>query len=128
MEINNKLVHFIFIYLQKYSSDRKRMYRHDRLSRGICMDWCRNQMKKFDYDTRMSYYLANFLNESSIYMDPNFHTRALVDRARYHRYATQCVNYELKNKYGLMAESQIRYCITNKDHIQDTYGTAHTYC
>lgn len=98
------------------------MYRHDRLSRGICMDWCKKQMKHFDYDTRMSYYINNFYNDSSIYMDPNFHTRALVDRARYYRYATQCVNYELKNKYDLMAESQIRYCITNQDNIQRTFG------
>lgn len=86
------------------------------------MDWCKKQMKHFDYDTRMSYYINNFYNDTSIYMDPNFHTRALVDRARYYRYATQCVNYELKNKYDLMAESQIRYCITNQDNIQRTFG------
>lgn len=111
----------VFI-LQKYSSDRKRFYRHDRLSRGICMDWCRKQMNYFDYDTRKSYYLENFYNDTDVYKDPNFHTNALVDRARYYRYATECVNYELKKQYGLVAQSQIRYCITNKDSIQYENG------
>lgn len=98
------------------------MYRHDRLTRGICMDWCKKKMNHFDYDTRKSYYIENFYNDTDIYMDPNFHTRALVDRARYYQYATECVNYELVKEYGLMAQSQIRYCITNKDTIQTTYG------
>lgn len=98
------------------------MYRHDRLNRGICMDWCRKQMKSFDVETRKSYYIANFYNDSDIYKDPNFHTRALVDRARYYKFATECVNYELMKQYGLMAQTQIRYCVTNKDKDQTTYG------
>lgn len=80
-------------------------------------------MNHFDYVTRKSYYIDNFYNDTDIYRDPNFHTRALVDRARYYQYATECVNYELQKQYGLMAQSQIRYCITNKDTIQTTYGT-----
>lgn len=108
--------------LQKYSADYKRMFRHDRLTRGICMDWCRKRMKTFSTRTRMSYYIDNFENDTSIYQDPNTHTHALIDRGRYYRYATQCVNYELKNQYGLVAQSQIRYCVTNKDTDQDTYG------
>lgn len=70
----------------------------------------------------MSYYNDDFLNDTSVYMDPNFFTNALVDRGRYYRYATQCVNYDLKHKYGLTAQTQIRYCITNKDNSQDTWG------
>lgn len=92
------------------------MFRHDRLTRGICMDWCRAKMKKMSSRTRQSYYLDSFLNETDIYKDPNFHSHALIDRGRYYRYATECVNYELKNEYGLMAQSQIRYCVTNKDN------------
>ncbi|XP_055315466.1 nose resistant to fluoxetine protein 6-like [Sitodiplosis mosellana] len=113
----------IWQIVSKYSSDRKRMYRHDRLTRGICMDWCKKQMNYFDYDTRKTYYIDNFYNDTDIYKDPNFHTRALVDRARYYQYATECVNYELKKQYGLMAQSQIRYCITNKDTVQTTNDT-----
>lgn len=107
---------------QKYSSDHKRMFRHDRLTRGICMDWCRKKMKLFSSRTRMSYYIDSFLNDTSIYRDPNFHTHALIDRGHYYRYAAECVNYELKNQYGLVAQSQIRYCVTNKEKAQDTYG------
>ncbi|XP_031617702.1 nose resistant to fluoxetine protein 6-like [Contarinia nasturtii] len=113
----------IWNIINKYSSDRKRIYRHDRLSRGICMNWCKKQMNYFDYDTRKSYYIENFYNDTEIYKDPNFHTRALADRARYYQYATECVNYELRKQYGLMAQSQIRYCITNKDNIQSTYDS-----
>lgn len=121
------MILFFSFCLQKYSSDRKRLFRHDRLMRGICMDWCKKQMNHFDYDTRKSYYIDNFYNDTDIYKDPNFHTRALVDRARYYQYATECVNYELKKQYGLMAQSQIRYCITNKDTVRTTYGTCLAY-
>lgn len=79
------------------------MFRHDRLTRGICMDWCRKKMKSFSTRTRMSYYIDNFENDTTIYQDPNTHIRALVDRGHYYRYATQCVNYELKNQYGLVS-------------------------
>lgn len=118
------ILFFLFnrFHLQKYSSDTKRLYRHDRLMRGICMDWCKTQMKHFDDDTRKSYFTDNFYNDTDIYKNPNFHARALVDRARYYHYATECVNYELHKQYGLMAQSQIRYCITNKDNIQTIYG------
>lgn len=99
------------------------MFRHDRLSRGICMDWCRKKMKTFSTRTRNTYYIDSFLNDTSIYRDPNFHTHALIDRGHYYRYATECVNYELKNQYGLVAQSQIRYCVTNKDNAQEKLGS-----
>lgn len=125
--INVLIFQFLFNF-QKYSTDHKRLFRHDRLTRGICMDWCHKKMKKLSKHVRSQYYIDNFLNDTSIYQDPNFHTNALVDRAHYYRYATECVNYELKNQYGLMAQSQIRYCVTNKDNSQTEYGWYKIYC
>lgn len=86
------------------------------------MDWCKKRMNHFDYITRESYYLAKFFNDTEIAQDPNIHSHALVDRARYYRYATECVNYELKKEYGLMAQSEIKYCITSQDKLQGKFG------
>lgn len=72
-------------------------------------------MTHFDYDTRMGYYLPQFSDDKDIDFDPNLYTNGLIDRAKYGKYATMCVNYELKKKYGLMAQTEIEYCLTNQD-------------
>lgn len=86
------------------------------------MDWCKKRMNYFDYDTRQKYYLAKFRNETDIYQDPNIYSQALVDRARYYKYATECVNYELKKGYELMAQTELKYCITSWDKVQNRNG------
>lgn len=108
---------------QKYASDKKHFYRHDRINRGICMDRCIAQMKRFDYDTRMKYYLPKFDNDSEIAYDPDVFTNALVDRAQFTKFAAMCVNYDLHKNYGLMAQSDIVYCIRSYDDYFAVYGT-----
>lgn len=98
---------------QKYSSDRKRFYRHDRINRGICMDDCKQRMLRFDYDTRMKYYTIHFDNNTGVTLDPNLFRNALVDRAKYHKFASMCVNYDLAHRYGLTAQTDIVYCETS---------------
>lgn len=105
--------------MQKFSSDRKRFYRHDRLVRGICMNQCKDKMKNFDYDTRMQYYVHKFTEDTEIEYDRDLFRNALVDRAQYSKYASMCVNYELMHKYdGLKAQTEIEYCLTNQDEIE----------
>lgn len=111
-----------FYSRQKYASDTKHFYRHDRLSRGICMDWCMERMLHYDYDTRMKYYLPKFDNDSEIAYDPDVFTNALVDRSQFNKFATMCVNFDLQKKYGLMAQSDIMYCIRNYDDYFAQYG------
>lgn len=80
------------------------------------------QMKHFDYDTRMKYYLPKFDNDSEIAYDPDVFTNALIDRATFTKFAAMCVNYDLQKKYGLMAQSDVIYCIRNYDNYFAKYG------
>ena len=103
---------------QTFSTDKKHHYRHDRLVRGICINWCKKTMKHFDHRNQLMYTLDRFTDDEEISLDPNTFTRGLVDRIKYEKWATMCVNYELKRNYGLMAQSDIQYCSTNQDHYE----------
>lgn len=86
------------------------------------MTRCREQMLHFDYDSRMEYYIYKFENNSDIKTDPNLFTNALMDRAKYHKYATMCVNYELQKGYGLVAQTDIEFCVTNQEDFFQNIG------
>lgn len=79
------------------------------------MNTCKEKMSRFDYDTRMEYYVPRFTNDPEIAYDPNLFRNALVDRAKYTKYASMCINYELRHEYGLTAQAEIEYCITNQN-------------
>lgn len=46
--------------IQKYSSDKKRQFRHDLLHIGICINWCLNKLSQFDNKTLASMYVEEF--------------------------------------------------------------------
>lgn len=73
---------------------------------------------RFDYDTRMEYYVHPFTEDTEIAYDPNLFTHALVDRAKYTKFISMCINYELQHKYGLRAQAEIEYCVTNQDEME----------
>lgn len=108
---------FSFVNFQNYSVNSKHHYRHDHITRGICMNWCRKKMMHFDHDTRMQYYMATY-NEDLDKLDPNIFRNALVRRAHNHKLANMCVNFELKRQYALMGESSIEYCISSRDEME----------
>lgn len=80
------------------------------------------QMLHFDYDTRMKYYLPKFKNDSEVAFDPDVFTNALIDRTKFNKFAVMCVNYDLQKKYGLMAQTDITYCIRSFDDYFARYG------
>ncbi|XP_050072930.1 nose resistant to fluoxetine protein 6-like [Anopheles maculipalpis] len=102
--------------IEQFSSDTKRSFRHDRIQRGLCMNRCQLLMSKFDRRTQMKYFQPRFVTNDSqkITFDPNTFRGALDWRNRYRRLANQCVNYELKRQYSLMAYSTVEYCVTNR--------------
>ncbi|XP_058833864.1 nose resistant to fluoxetine protein 6-like [Topomyia yanbarensis] len=105
----------IWPLIQKFSNDSKRSFRHDRLQRGLCMNWCSKLMAKYDRGTQMKYYLANFNQSSEITFDPNTFRQALDWRMKYKKLANQCVNFELKRQYSIMGYSTVEYCVTNQE-------------
>ncbi|XP_058123495.1 nose resistant to fluoxetine protein 6 [Anopheles ziemanni] len=106
----------IWPVIRQFSADDKRSFRHDRLQRGLCMNRCHQLLDKFDRRTQMKYFLSRFEPNDSqkITFDPNTFDGALDWRNRYRRLANQCVNYELKRQYALMAYSTVEYCSTNR--------------
>uniref|UniRef100_A0A4Y0BK97 Acyl_transf_3 domain-containing protein n=1 Tax=Anopheles funestus TaxID=62324 RepID=A0A4Y0BK97_ANOFN len=106
--------------IEQFSTDTKRSFRHDRLQRGLCMNRCHQLMSKFDRRTQMKYFQSRFVPNDSqeITFDPNTFREALDWRNRYRRLANQCVNYELKRQYTLMAYSTVEYCVTNRQQTE----------
>ncbi|XP_052893013.1 nose resistant to fluoxetine protein 6-like [Anopheles moucheti] len=106
--------------IEQFSSDTKRSFRHDRLQRGLCMNRCHLLMSKFDRRTQMKYFQSRFdpKDFQEITFDPNTFREALDWRNRYRRLANQCVNYELKRQYSLMAYSTVEYCVTNRQQAE----------
>uniref|UniRef100_A0A182MS93 Acyltransferase 3 domain-containing protein n=1 Tax=Anopheles culicifacies TaxID=139723 RepID=A0A182MS93_9DIPT len=106
--------------IEQFSTDTKRSFRHDRLQRGLCMSRCHQLMSKFDRRTQMKYFQPRFIANDSqeITFDPNTFRGALDWRNRYRRLANQCVNYELKRQYALMAYSTVEYCVTNRQQTE----------
>lgn len=77
---------------------------------------------KYDYDTRMKYYLPRFYNDSSVAFDPDIFTNALVDREEFNKFASMCINYDLQKRYGLTAQTDILYCARGYDNYFAKYG------
>ncbi|XP_053686956.1 nose resistant to fluoxetine protein 6-like [Sabethes cyaneus] len=106
----------IWPLIEKYSNDTKRSFRHDRLQRGICMNWCKKLMDRYDRMTQMKYYLDTFNETSEITFDANTFRQALDWRIKYRKLANQCVNFELKRQYSIMGHSTVEYCVTNREY------------
>uniref|UniRef100_A0A1Y9J0F2 Acyltransferase 3 domain-containing protein n=1 Tax=Anopheles quadriannulatus TaxID=34691 RepID=A0A1Y9J0F2_ANOQN len=98
--------------IEQFSADRKRSFRHDRLQRGLCMNRCHQLLTRFDPRTQMKTPILS--PRTQITFDPNTFRGALDWRNRYRRLANQCVNYELKRQYSLMAYTTVEYCTTNR--------------
>ncbi|XP_053674392.1 nose resistant to fluoxetine protein 6-like [Anopheles nili] len=103
--------------IQQFSADTKRSFRHDRVQRGLCMNRCQQLMGKYDRRTQMKYYQPEFeaADSQEITFDPNTFREALDWRIRFRRLANQCVNFELRRQYALMAYSTVEYCTTTME-------------
>uniref|UniRef100_A0A182PVM7 Acyltransferase 3 domain-containing protein n=1 Tax=Anopheles epiroticus TaxID=199890 RepID=A0A182PVM7_9DIPT len=107
----------LWTVIEQFSTDTKRSFRHDRLQRGLCMNRCHQLLTRFDPRTQMKYFHSRFnaTDSQRITFDPNTFRGALDWRNRYRRLANQCVNYELKRQYSLMAYTEVEYCTTNRE-------------
>ncbi|XP_063697950.1 nose resistant to fluoxetine protein 6-like [Culicoides brevitarsis] len=94
----------------KFSSNTRKFFRHDTVTRGVCLNTCQQKfnnssefsMKKFEVDKELYY--------PGIEMDKNTkHHRDL-----YKNTVNQCVNKELSNEYGLESFSEIEFCSTEE--------------
>lgn len=53
-------------YIEEFSRNRKKHFRHDRLQRGVCINRCKELMHPFAYSTQMSYFQPEFEFEDEV--------------------------------------------------------------
>uniref|UniRef100_A0A1B0DPI1 trypsin n=1 Tax=Phlebotomus papatasi TaxID=29031 RepID=A0A1B0DPI1_PHLPP len=102
----------------KFSSNKKKHFRHDRLQRGICINLCQELMDHFDPEEQMSYFQEEFPTDNEVWLDPRIFRKATHYRKLYDQLINQCINHELITGYDLVAFSQVEYCVTNHEILE----------
>ncbi|XP_055708626.1 nose resistant to fluoxetine protein 6-like isoform X1 [Phlebotomus papatasi] len=105
-------------YIEKFSSNKKKHFRHDRLQRGICINLCQELMDHFDPEEQMSYFQEEFPTDNEVWLDPRIFRKATHYRKLYDQLINQCINHELITGYDLVAFSQVEYCVTNHEILE----------
>ncbi|KAL7030734.1 hypothetical protein ACKWTF_006765 [Chironomus riparius] len=98
-ELNNFIV--------EYSSNHKQHYRHDKLKRGLCVNYC---LKLIGNLSDITQYHTRILNNS--YGLSFFN--AEMYREKYDEVVNTCINIELIDKFGLKGFTEVQNCIDNE--------------
>ncbi|XP_062550135.1 nose resistant to fluoxetine protein 6-like [Armigeres subalbatus] len=99
-------------FIQDFSSDTYRHYRHEHLDRGLCVERCRKLVASLDNETIQQLNVGKFdinfpyIIKSEVFEDVNVHQ----DRALYGQLINICENYILRKVYNLTAYTEIEYC------------------
>lgn len=102
-----------WMIIEKSSLALKTHYKHDHLVYGVCISRCKNFMKKFDKLTQLEYFNQTPKKFTSIGDDPFTFAGAIEDDVEFGELVNECINYELKKRYQLVANSKIQYCEGN---------------
>lgn len=109
--------------------NQKIFYRHDRLKRGVCFNWCEHKLEKIVKIVQRSYLQPKsemIVNETT--MDESLFRNAMDDRYKHNRLINICVNWRLKHEYNFMAYSEIEYCVTNPSRNNFQFDTLDRFC
>uniref|UniRef100_A0A336LZH1 CSON009110 protein n=1 Tax=Culicoides sonorensis TaxID=179676 RepID=A0A336LZH1_CULSO len=100
--------------LEHFSSYKRHFYRHDTVTRGICINSCEQQLNG-NLQAKKAYQLPKFDIDSAIYHPGiEMHAHTPQHRIQYKQVINECVNQELINEYGLTSYSEIEYCSTKE--------------
>ena len=77
---------------------------------GICVNWCKKLMNKYDYLTQLEYFQQSFDNMLSVPLNPYVYHEGVQNRFEYNNIINQCINLKLKREFSLMAHSEVQYC------------------
>lgn len=78
------------------------------------MNWCRKKLLHLNKSERLAYHLGTNALEKTYFPDSDS-AFSVHRRVKYQEMANMCMNMELKDTYGLMAESNVVYCISNHE-------------
>lgn len=95
----------LYEYIQDVSSNSKQNYNHLELTRGICMQSC------FEIHQKIPQYMD--------YIDDDLPVVGGEEKVPfgniYNKLCNVCINKDLKDNYGLMAKSDIVYCVDKQN-------------
>ncbi|XP_055533122.1 nose resistant to fluoxetine protein 6-like [Wyeomyia smithii] len=97
-------------FIQDFSSDTYRHFRHDHLDRGLCVDRCRRLITSLDNETVQQLYVEKFDIDFPYIIEARAFEHVIRDQALYGRLINICENYILKKVYNLTAYTEIEYC------------------
>lgn len=74
-------------------------------------------MSKYNHSSRSSYYQEKFIDHPILPLDFDTFRDAIYYKSKFDHLATECVNQELKEKYGLVGYAEIEYCIEKNENF-----------
>lgn len=106
-------------FIQDFSSDTYRHFRHDHLDRGLCVERCRRLVSQIDNGTIQQLYTEKFDIDFPYIISPKTFEAVNVyqDRVLYGRLINICENYILRKVYNLTAYTEIEYCTRPSQEI-----------
>lgn len=109
----------LYKFIAEFSSNQKQHLRHDKLSRGICLNRCVKTIQRMGEQSN-KYFVPLFEVENGpLRISLKFleYQNASADRQEYDRLINQCVNLELMESYQLEGFSSIEYCTNGESSI-----------
>ena len=100
----------IWDFIDKISHPWKTQYRHDHLVYGICINKCKELMKKIDAMTQREYFLPTPKNHFELNSNNYSFNYIVEDENEFDQIVNECINYVLRQKYQISAYSRIQYC------------------
>uniref|UniRef100_A0A336LLI2 CSON014430 protein n=1 Tax=Culicoides sonorensis TaxID=179676 RepID=A0A336LLI2_CULSO len=102
-------------YIKNFSDDTMHHFRHDILTTGICINWCRKKLAKLDEITYNELYEPYFDAHIKYPINPDDFEGTREYREMYGDDVNRCINLYLKDEYNLTGYSEINFCNTNKE-------------
>ncbi|EDS45872.1 conserved hypothetical protein [Culex quinquefasciatus] len=100
----------LYRFIQDFSADTYRHFRHDHLDRGLCVERCRRLVAGLDNSTLQQLYVEKFNIDFPYILNSKIFENVDQDRLNYGRLINICENYILQKVYNLTAYTEIEYC------------------
>ena len=104
-------------FIEKFSNDTKRHFRHNNLDKGICVNRCKKLVATLSNETRESLLVNRFPIDFAYTFKDEWYKDSKEYKEKYEELINICVNYELKRDYNLTAYSSIELCKRRNDEI-----------
>lgn len=106
---------------QEMSKNPFTRFRHDRLTRGVCLSECVSELAGLNSETLSLLDVEKFEynNWPPAQWPPKTFRKAFYYRRKYGKIINMCMNRRLQSKFSLSGYANIEYCDTNREHERD---------